>query len=160
MKLATLCYVMDKKTESTLMIHRVKKQNDYQQEPFFSSKSAEREAFFPAAIKPANKHHQVQQRKDDFAKKQQESFFGKPIEREAFFPPVSKSASKHRQVQQYKDDFNEKNPVIPTQVPELIFKNEIPAKASVGTPTHTVQMFKLRHVFKKIGKKIGNSIGK
>ncbi len=29
MKLATLCYVMDRKTESTLMIHRVKKQNDY-----------------------------------------------------------------------------------------------------------------------------------
>jgi 8-oxo-dGTP diphosphatase len=29
MKLATLCYVMDKKTNSTLMIHRVKKQNDY-----------------------------------------------------------------------------------------------------------------------------------
>lgn len=29
MKLATLCYVLDKKTESTLMIHRVKKQNDY-----------------------------------------------------------------------------------------------------------------------------------
>jgi len=29
MKLATLCYVMNKKTNSTLMIHRVKKQNDY-----------------------------------------------------------------------------------------------------------------------------------
>lgn len=29
MKLATLCYVIDKKTDSTLMIHRVKKQNDY-----------------------------------------------------------------------------------------------------------------------------------
>ena len=29
MKLATLCYVIDKKTNSTLMLHRVKKQNDY-----------------------------------------------------------------------------------------------------------------------------------
>ncbi|MBE0538573.1 MAG: NUDIX domain-containing protein, partial [Ignavibacterium sp.] len=29
MKLATLCYVLDKKTNSTLMIHRVKKENDY-----------------------------------------------------------------------------------------------------------------------------------
>ena len=29
MKLATLCYVMDKNTNSTLMIHRVKKENDY-----------------------------------------------------------------------------------------------------------------------------------
>jgi 8-oxo-dGTP diphosphatase len=29
MKLATLCYVMDKKSDSTLMIHRVKKENDY-----------------------------------------------------------------------------------------------------------------------------------
>jgi 8-oxo-dGTP diphosphatase len=29
MKLATLCYVMDKKTNSTLMIYRNKKQNDY-----------------------------------------------------------------------------------------------------------------------------------
>jgi 8-oxo-dGTP diphosphatase len=29
MKLATLCYVIDKKTQSTLMIHRVKKKNDY-----------------------------------------------------------------------------------------------------------------------------------
>ena len=29
MKLATLCYVMDKKTNKTLMIHRVKKKNDY-----------------------------------------------------------------------------------------------------------------------------------
>lgn len=29
MKLATLCYVTDKKTNSTLMIHRVKKANDY-----------------------------------------------------------------------------------------------------------------------------------
>ena len=29
MKLATLCYVQDKKTNSTLMIHRVKKENDY-----------------------------------------------------------------------------------------------------------------------------------
>lgn len=29
MKLATLCYVTDKKTDSTLMIHRVKKENDY-----------------------------------------------------------------------------------------------------------------------------------
>ena len=31
MKLATLCYVIDKKTNSTLMLHRVKKQNDYHQ---------------------------------------------------------------------------------------------------------------------------------
>jgi len=29
MKLATLCYVIDKKKNSTLMIHRVKKENDY-----------------------------------------------------------------------------------------------------------------------------------
>lgn len=29
MKLATLCYVIDKKAHSTLMIHRVKKKNDY-----------------------------------------------------------------------------------------------------------------------------------
>ncbi len=29
MKLATLCYVQDKKTNSTLMIHRIKKENDY-----------------------------------------------------------------------------------------------------------------------------------
>lgn len=29
MKLATLCYVIDKKTNSTLMLHRVKKVNDY-----------------------------------------------------------------------------------------------------------------------------------
>lgn len=29
MKLATLCYVTDKKNNSTLMIHRVKKENDY-----------------------------------------------------------------------------------------------------------------------------------
>lgn len=29
MKLATLCYVIDKKRSSTLMIHRVKKANDY-----------------------------------------------------------------------------------------------------------------------------------
>lgn len=29
MKLATLCYVIDKNNNSTLMIHRVKKQNDY-----------------------------------------------------------------------------------------------------------------------------------
>ncbi len=29
MKLATLCYIQDKKTNSTLMIHRVKKENDY-----------------------------------------------------------------------------------------------------------------------------------
>jgi len=29
MKLATLCYVMDNKTNKTLMIHRVKKKNDY-----------------------------------------------------------------------------------------------------------------------------------
>jgi len=29
MKLATLCYIIDKKQNSTLMIHRVKKENDY-----------------------------------------------------------------------------------------------------------------------------------
>ncbi len=29
MKLATLCYVQNKKTNSTLMLHRVKKENDY-----------------------------------------------------------------------------------------------------------------------------------
>ena len=29
MKLATLCYVINKKNNSTLMIHRVKKENDY-----------------------------------------------------------------------------------------------------------------------------------
>ena len=29
MKLATLCYVIDKKNKKTLMIHRVKKKNDY-----------------------------------------------------------------------------------------------------------------------------------
>lgn len=29
MKLATLCYIIDKETNKTLMIHRVKKQNDY-----------------------------------------------------------------------------------------------------------------------------------
>jgi 8-oxo-dGTP diphosphatase len=29
MKLATLCYVQDKKTDSTLMLHRVKRENDY-----------------------------------------------------------------------------------------------------------------------------------
>jgi len=29
MKLATLCYVQDKKSKSTLMIHRVKRENDY-----------------------------------------------------------------------------------------------------------------------------------
>lgn len=29
MKLATLCYVIDKQQNSTLMIHRVKKENDY-----------------------------------------------------------------------------------------------------------------------------------
>jgi 8-oxo-dGTP diphosphatase len=29
MKLATLCYVMDTKSKKTLMIHRVKKENDY-----------------------------------------------------------------------------------------------------------------------------------
>ena len=29
MKLATLCYVQDKNTHSTLMLHRVKKENDY-----------------------------------------------------------------------------------------------------------------------------------
>ncbi len=31
MKLATLCYIMDKKTNSTLMLHRIKKENDYHQ---------------------------------------------------------------------------------------------------------------------------------
>jgi 8-oxo-dGTP diphosphatase len=31
MKLATLCYVIDKKQDATLMIHRVKKTNDYHQ---------------------------------------------------------------------------------------------------------------------------------
>ena len=31
MKLATLCYVTDKNRKSTLMIHRVKKENDYHQ---------------------------------------------------------------------------------------------------------------------------------
>ena len=31
MKLATLCYVINKKSNSTLMIHRVKKENDYHQ---------------------------------------------------------------------------------------------------------------------------------
>ena len=31
MKLATLCYVINKKNNSTLMIHRVKKENDYHQ---------------------------------------------------------------------------------------------------------------------------------
>ena len=31
MKLATLCYVINKKSDSTLMIHRVKKENDYHQ---------------------------------------------------------------------------------------------------------------------------------
>jgi 8-oxo-dGTP diphosphatase len=31
MKLATLCYVMDKKNNKTLMIHRVKKKDDYHQ---------------------------------------------------------------------------------------------------------------------------------
>jgi 8-oxo-dGTP diphosphatase len=29
MKLATLCYVIDRKTKKTLMIHRIKKENDY-----------------------------------------------------------------------------------------------------------------------------------
>lgn len=29
MKFATLCYVQDKKTNSTLMLHRIKKENDY-----------------------------------------------------------------------------------------------------------------------------------
>ncbi|MEJ2505992.1 MAG: 8-oxo-dGTP diphosphatase [Ignavibacteriaceae bacterium] len=29
MKLATLCYITNKKTDTTLMIHRVKKENDY-----------------------------------------------------------------------------------------------------------------------------------
>ncbi|MGD8306297.1 MAG: 8-oxo-dGTP diphosphatase [Ignavibacteria bacterium] len=29
MKLATLCYVIDRKKNSTLMIHRIKKENDY-----------------------------------------------------------------------------------------------------------------------------------
>jgi len=29
MKLATLCYVIDKKNDTTLMLHRVKKENDY-----------------------------------------------------------------------------------------------------------------------------------
>ena len=29
MKLATLCYVIDRKSKKTLMIHRVKKKNDY-----------------------------------------------------------------------------------------------------------------------------------
>ena len=29
MKLATLCYVIDKKNNTTLMLHRVKKENDY-----------------------------------------------------------------------------------------------------------------------------------
>ena len=32
MKLATLCYVIDKNSNSTLMIHRVKKKNDYHRE--------------------------------------------------------------------------------------------------------------------------------
>ena len=31
MKLATLCYVIDKNTDCTLMIHRIKKKNDYHQ---------------------------------------------------------------------------------------------------------------------------------
>jgi 8-oxo-dGTP diphosphatase len=31
MKLATLCYVFDKKNNSTLMLHRIKKENDYHQ---------------------------------------------------------------------------------------------------------------------------------
>ncbi len=31
MKLATLCYVIDKKTNSVLMIYRNKKENDYHQ---------------------------------------------------------------------------------------------------------------------------------
>lgn len=29
MKLATLCYVIDKQTDSVLMLHRIKKENDY-----------------------------------------------------------------------------------------------------------------------------------
>lgn len=32
MKLATLCYVMDKNNNSTLMIHRIKKENDYHED--------------------------------------------------------------------------------------------------------------------------------
>ncbi len=31
MKLATLCYIIDKKRDSTLMLHRIKKENDYHQ---------------------------------------------------------------------------------------------------------------------------------
>ncbi|MFZ0455471.1 MAG: 8-oxo-dGTP diphosphatase [Ignavibacteriaceae bacterium] len=31
MKLATLCYITDKKQKSTLMLHRIKKENDYHQ---------------------------------------------------------------------------------------------------------------------------------
>ena len=31
MKLATLCYIIDKKRNSTLMLHRIKKENDYHQ---------------------------------------------------------------------------------------------------------------------------------
>ena len=31
MKLATLCYITDKKQNSTLMLHRIKKENDYHQ---------------------------------------------------------------------------------------------------------------------------------
>ena len=31
MKLATLCYITDKKRNSTLMLHRIKKENDYHQ---------------------------------------------------------------------------------------------------------------------------------
>ena len=31
MKLATLCYITDKKKNSTLMLHRIKKENDYHQ---------------------------------------------------------------------------------------------------------------------------------
>ena len=31
MKLATLCYIIDKKSDSTLMLHRIKKENDYHQ---------------------------------------------------------------------------------------------------------------------------------
>ncbi len=31
MKLATLCYIIDKKKNSTLMLHRIKKENDYHQ---------------------------------------------------------------------------------------------------------------------------------
>ena len=31
MKLATLCYIIDKKKDSTLMLHRIKKENDYHQ---------------------------------------------------------------------------------------------------------------------------------